>query len=173
MNLKKLKEQFIRNKFQKIVTQSDSIEKTANKIIHSVAILTSEEIASKVNPQKEIEEKLKIKNCSIFKFSKSNTSHNTSFDQFSKNDFNWQGKNTNVNLQRFLDEPFDLLISFFDANNLYLEYATLLSNASFKVGFANVNQVLFDIEIAAKIEDSCTFISELNRYLKLLKKLEN
>ena len=52
------------------------------------------------------------------------------------------------NFKSFIEEPFDLLIGYFNKKNLYLENAVLQSKATFKVGISKVNQQLYDIEIA-------------------------
>ena len=63
--------------------------------------------------------------------------------------------------------------SYFNKNNLYLENAVLHSNAKFKVGFAKVNQNLYDLEIAEYPTKVESFLSELKKYLIVLKKLKN
>lgn len=171
MNLKKLKEKFIAKKFQKKLNIAINNREISDKIIVSVAILITEEISSIIDIQKEVEKKLNVRNCKIFKFRPFNKLNDVSFEHFSDKDVNWQGKIDNVNLQSFLDQSFDLLISFYDKKNLYLEYATLQSKAKFKVGFTNINQSLFDVEIASRAEEYSIFLSELNTYLKILKKL--
>jgi len=173
MYLKKLKEHFIKKKFLKLIDEVNTQRKVSNKVIHSVAILTSEKFTINLDLQKKVEEILNVRNCDIFKFRHFNKLNKTSNTHFSDKEINWQGKIDNIILQSFLDQPFDLLISFFDKKNLYLEYATLQSKASFKVGFAKVNPSLYDIEIAGKMEEPTVFLNELNTYLKILKKLEN
>jgi acetolactate synthase small subunit len=76
-------------------------------------------------------------------------------------------------LQSFLEQPFDLLIGYFNTNNLYLETAILQSNATFKAGFSGVNSDLYELEIAGNIKDIHQFLSELKKYLQSLKKLKS
>ena len=63
-----------------------------------------------------------------------------------------------------------LLIGFFNKNNLFIENAVLRSNAKFKVGLSNVNQKLYDMEIAEYPKNIDKFLIELKRYLLILKK---
>ncbi|MDG1399087.1 MAG: hypothetical protein P8P88_11940 [Polaribacter sp.] len=56
---------------------------------------------------------------------------------------------------------------------MYLENAVLRSNARFKVGFANVNQSLYDMEISGYPTKFDDFLSELKKYLVILNKLKN
>ena len=77
------------------------------------------------------------------------------------------------NFQSFLEQPFDLLIGFFNVNNLYLEKAILQSKATFKAGFSGVNSKLYELEISSQLENVQQFSSELKKYLLILKKLKN
>lgn len=94
-------------------------------------------------------------------------------NHFSEKDFNWLGNIEQKSLKKFIDEPFDLLIGYFHKNNIYLETTVLQSNATFKVGFSNVNQKLYDIEISEIPSNINSFLSELKKYLILLKKIKN
>jgi hypothetical protein len=74
-------------------------------------------------------------------------------------------------LQNFLDTNFDLLIGYFPKKNLFLEYARILSKASFKAGFSGIHSQLFDLEIMISEDNLDGFFFELHRYLKILNKL--
>ena len=54
-----------------------------------------------------------------------------------------------------------------------METAILQSNATFKAGFSGVNSDLYELEISGNNEDINQFISELKKYLQILKKLKN
>ena len=86
-------------------------------------------------------------------------------------DINWKGQFKQDNMQVFLEQPFDLLIGYFNRNNIFLESAILQSKAQFKVGFAGVNSMLYEIEISEKIDNVNAFTLELEKYLKIIKKL--
>ena len=96
-----------------------------------------------------------------------------SYKYFSEKDFNWKGEPKNKFFKSFIEEPHDLLIGYFNKNNLYIENAVLRSNAKFKVGFANVNQALYDMEIAEYPTKVESFLSELKKYLIIMNKLKN
>ena len=91
-----------------------------------------------------------------------------SFHHFSENDFNWKGKIKDVSLQIFADTDFDILICYFDTNHIFLESLVQQSQACFKIGFSNVNQSLFDLEISEQIANVDSFHAELEKYLQIL-----
>ena len=173
MNLSTLKYQFLERKFRKQLSEAIQNRTISKKLITSVAILTLDDLLPKDEIKNKVESILKLRNCKVFTYRSFDKLDDESFVHFTEKDFTWRGNITNINLQSFLEQPFDLLITFFDTKNLYLEYATLLSNATFKVGFANVNSDLYDLEIIEKVENQESFLKEIKNYLKILNKLEN
>lgn len=141
--------------------------------INSVAIITTDEVLSKIEVQKEIEKMLNIRNSRIYSFRKFDRHDEVSFKHFSEKDINWKGQIVHPSFESFLAEPFDLLLNIYSEKNLYLEFATLKSNAGFKVGFSMGNQALFDLEIREKMDNFDRFTSEVKKYLQILQKLEN
>ena len=171
--LQNIKESIFKKRFQKSLTNSLENRFVSNDEIVNVGILTTDEISSNFNLQEEIEKILNVKNVKIFSYRKFNKINEASFYHFSENELNWKGEIENQNLQSFLEQPFQLIIGFFNTNNLFLESAVLSSKASFKVGFSNVNSDLYDLEIAEDIKNVHQFTSELKKYLQILKKLKN
>ncbi|WP_298883481.1 hypothetical protein [uncultured Polaribacter sp.] len=173
MNLSKFKESRIKNKFLKKLLKESSNRIVSQKEIKSVAILTTHTIADKINLQAEIETVLGVKNPKIYSFRKFDKSNPESFQHFSEKDINWSGEFVEPTFQNFLEQPFDLLIGYFDTNHLYLEKAVYQSKATFKAGFSKVNSKLYEIEISEAINNTQQFLSELKRYLQILKKIKN
>ena len=173
MNLSNLKESRLRKKFDKMLLRLQENRIVSQKEILTVGILTTESVSSKIDVQSEIEAILGLKNSKIYSFKKFNKSDEVSFKHFSEKDINWKGEFIEPNFQSFLEQPFDLLIGYFNHNHLYLEKAVLESNASFKAGFSEVNSKLYELEISTDIEDIQQFSSELKKYLQILKKLKN
>ena len=173
MNLSNLKESRLRKKFDKIVLRLQENRIVSQKEILTVGILTTESVSSKIDVQSEIEAVLGLKNSKIYSFKKFNKSDEVSFKHFSEKDINWKGEFIEPNFQSFLEQPFDLLIGYFNHNHLYLEKAVLESKASFKAGFSEVNSKLYELEISTDLENIQQFSSELKKYLQILKKLKN
>lgn len=173
MNLSKLKETQLRKKVTKLSCIAKEDRVVSQKEIQSVGILTLDDISSKNNIKLEIETILGCRNAKIYSFKKFNKLDEASFKHFSEKDVNWKGEFTQQNFQSFLEQPFDLLIGYFNTNDIYLELAVLTSKASFKVGFSNVNSNLYDIEFSEEISNINGFANELKKYLRILKKLKN
>ena len=169
--LQGFKETVFKNKLNRLLAQRDKSRTPPLTKVKTIAIITSEDISSKIDFQKEIEKMLGARNVKIYSLRKFNKKDAFSYKHFTKKEINWSGQFTEPSFQGFLKTPFDLLIGYFNTNNLYLERAVLASKAAFKVGFAGVNSNLYEIEISEKIENMTTFTSELKRYLQIIKKL--
>ncbi|SDS15358.1 hypothetical protein SAMN05216503_2149 [Polaribacter sp. KT25b] len=162
---------FLKKQFKKKLIENEIHRVVSDEQIKTVGIITTDEISKWVNVKEEVENILNLKNAQIYSFG----SHkdDRSFKSFTEKDFNWKGNIYKSNFKIFIDEPFDLLIGYFNKNNLYIESAVLNSKAKFKVGISGVNQELYDIEIAETPSKTDRFFLELKKYLVVLKKLEN
>lgn len=164
---------YFKKLFQKELLEADANREVCTKEIKTVGILTTELFFNTIELKEEVERILNLRNAKIYCYRPYKKSNTISFKHFSEKDFNWKGKIIQPNFKSFIDEPFDLMIGFFDRNNLFLESAVLQSKASFKVGIAKVNQMLYDIEIKSNPYMVDEFLNELRRYLILIKKLKN
>lgn len=173
MNFTKLKESRIRKKINKLSSQLEEGRIVSQKEIQSVGILTTEEISSKIDLQKQVEKNLGIRNSKIYSFKAFHKLDEVSYKHFSEKDINWKGTFIQPNFLSFLEQPFDLLIGYFNTPNLYLEMAVLQSKATFKSGFAELDSKLYELEISEKIDNVQGFSQELKKYLIILKKLKN
>ncbi len=88
---------------------------------------------------------------------------------FGKKHFNWSGEVTEVFLNEFVNSEFDLLLSYYDVENVFLMFVTSKSKAKFKIGFSAVDQNLNRLMINTELGNYKLFISELFRYLKNIK----
>lgn len=100
---------------------------------------------------------------------------NESFNEFRgmtirDQDFSWNGTLKSAEALKFLDVSFDMLLDL--TNNspqVYNDYLAAKSKAKFKVGFFNEDERLYDLMINSDTIKS--FMDELIKYLKILKKL--
>jgi hypothetical protein len=173
MKFTKVKHSILKKQFKKALREDEKRRVVSQKEIYSVGILTTEDIASKMEVQQPIETILGLRSSKMYAFRKEPTAEEISYKYFSEEDINWKGEALASSFASFLEQPFDLLIGFYATNNLYLEHATLQSKATFKVGFSKVNSSLFEIEISENIANITGFCEELKKYLVLLKKLKN
>jgi hypothetical protein len=164
---------YFKKQFQKQLIEADEKRVVSDKEIKTVGILTTELFFNTIELKEEVERVLNLRNAKIYCYRPYKKSNTISYKHFSEKDFNWKGKVIQPNFNSFIEEPFDLLIGFFDKSNLFLESAVLQSKSTFKVGIATVNQMLYDIEIKSnpyKVEE---FLTELKKYLILIEKIKN
>ncbi len=99
-------------------------------------------------------------------------SHGNSWDScFNMNDFGWNGVIKNIELQAFLNESFDVLISYYSDATLELKLLTTLSKSQFKIGILQADERLNDLIIKTDIEDMSVFNNEVIKYLTVLNKI--
>ncbi|AUC84686.1 hypothetical protein CW731_04995 [Polaribacter sp. ALD11] len=165
------KETILKKKLDKLLSNSEFGGASALKKIQTVGIITSEEITSKIDLKVAVEAALGIKNAKIYSLRAFSKTDEISYKHFTEKDINWRGQFTQTNFKSFLEQPLDLLIGYFNTNNIFLESAVLQSKAQFKVGFAATNSKLYQIEISEEIEHVGEFTSELKKYLQIIKKL--
>jgi hypothetical protein len=90
---------------------------------------------------------------------------------FSIKNLNWKAEITNPLVVDFINEKFDLLISYYDIEKAILLKITNNSKAQFKIGFSTIDKRLNHLMINTNAENYQVFIHELLRYLRILKKL--
>ncbi|GAA4241266.1 hypothetical protein KO504_03415 [Winogradskyella psychrotolerans] len=90
---------------------------------------------------------------------------------FSPKDFGWKGKIKNIDLEDFINEPYDMLLCFYKNPVLQLNLITAASKANLKVGISNEDERLYDLIIDVELKDINIFKQELKKYLNILKKI--
>jgi len=167
MIFSKIKEHFLRKALSQSADTNKSI--VPSQTIIRIGILTLEELNATFDFKERIKKVFpKTRSINLYGYRTFKKSDEKSFYFFSENDFDWKGRIKDSSLQSFVDAPFDLLICYFDTNNIYLESLVKQSQASFKIGFSKVNQSLFDLEISESIEKVDNFNAEVKKYLQIL-----
>ncbi|MBO3117351.1 hypothetical protein J4050_11370 [Winogradskyella sp. DF17] len=90
---------------------------------------------------------------------------------FSPKDFGWKGRIKNTELQAFIDQDFDVLVSYYNQKDLYLDWITAASQANLKVGLTREDERLFDLFLDVDAKAFETFKTEFEKYLHILNKL--
>ncbi|WP_434783339.1 DUF6913 domain-containing protein [Flavobacterium panacagri] len=88
---------------------------------------------------------------------------------FGKSHISWNGEITEDFLNEFVNSKFDLLLSYYNEENIFLMMLTNKSKAKFKIGFSSVDNNLNRLMINTELENYKLFVSELFRYLKNIK----
>ena len=97
--------------------------------------------------------------------------HNKWNTHYSPKDFGWKGKIKNIDLEAFINEPYDVLICYYKKEVLQLDLITAASNANLKVGISRNDERLYDLIIDVALKDINIFKEELKKYLNILNKL--
>lgn len=92
---------------------------------------------------------------------------------YNNKDFGWKGVINNVELKSFIDQKFDVLISYYKKDILELKLITAVSKAKFKIGILQDDERLNDLIIKTKLKEFNVFKNELFRYLTVLNKIKN
>lgn len=90
---------------------------------------------------------------------------------FNPKDFGWNGTVSNVELKSFLEEDFDMLLSYYQQDILELKLITGASKSKFKVGVLKSDERLNDLIIKTDIKEFDVFSQELTKYLTILNKI--
>lgn len=93
-------------------------------------------------------------------------------DIITPKDFGWYGKFDSEKVKNILTNKYDLLINYAKVDNVYLNILLLQCNAAFKVGFAHMDNRLYDLMIRCELDKIDLFNEELKKYLGILKKLQ-
>lgn len=90
---------------------------------------------------------------------------------FSDKDLGWNGDIENSYALEFLGREYDLLINYFNENNLLMQLMSIKTMARMRVGFAEVDPAFNDLILGCDIQDFKVFMKELQKYLMVLKEL--
>ena len=90
---------------------------------------------------------------------------------FSDKDLGWNGDVENSYALEFLNREYDVLVNYYDDNNLLLNLMSLKTKARLKVGFIKVGPDFNDLMVDTPITEFKTFKTELTKYLGVLKEV--
>lgn len=93
------------------------------------------------------------------------------FDFFFRKDISFGGLFKSERVTNFTEQSFDLLISYYNIQKPTLLLVTRSSKAKFKVGFQTIDKRVNHLLINTEAENYSEFITELFKYLKILKKI--
>lgn len=151
------------------VTSSDS-----GLLIKTVGIVFDENyFYEKKDLINELKKKgINEEDCAILVF-KNKIKKKETFDYpiFTYKDVSWSGNFSKKEVQNFISQSFDLLISYYDTEKAALLAITNQSKANFKVGFSTIDKRLNHFMITTNAENYKVFIDELFKYLKILNKI--
>ncbi len=86
---------------------------------------------------------------------------------FCKSDISFLGKFNNI-LDKFCSKRYDVLINYYNRNFLPMKLVSLRCKSRISLGFPNVDHRLNDLILNIDITDNPLFLSESEKYLKLI-----
>ncbi|MEM9648265.1 MAG: hypothetical protein AAF969_07275 [Bacteroidota bacterium] len=90
---------------------------------------------------------------------------------FSDKDLGWKGEIENGYVLEFLGREYDMLINYYQEDNLMMKLLSVKSSARLKVGFSPLDPKINDLILNTSLADFTLFKSELKKYLKVLNEL--
>lgn len=167
-----IKDFFLKKIISSKLTSAD-LDVSINKI-HTVGVVIDESYFSNIDSlKKEIEQYgVEQKNIKILLFKKKVSKKEVVKELFfTRNDMKINGEISKNEVNVFLDQPFDLLINYYEVERPSLLLVSKASKAHFKVGFSTIDKRVNHFMINTSVSQYKEFISELFKYLKILNKL--
>jgi hypothetical protein len=91
---------------------------------------------------------------------------------FSDKDLGWKGDIENSYALEFLSREYDMLVNYYNEENLMLQLMTVKTRARINVGFAEIDERHNDLILETTLSDFNTFKKELKKYLKVLGEID-
>ena len=90
---------------------------------------------------------------------------------FSDRDLGWKGQIENGYALEFLGREYDMLINYYDEDNLMMKLLSVKTPARLKVGLGSQDSKVNDLILNTPLKDFKLFKSELKKYLKVLNEI--
>nr|WP_313777736.1 MULTISPECIES: hypothetical protein [Allomuricauda] len=90
---------------------------------------------------------------------------------YSDKDLGWKGEIENGYVLEFLGREYDMLISYYEEDNLMMKLLSVKTKARIKVGLGTLDPKINDLILNTPLKDFQLFKSELKKYLKVLNEL--
>ncbi|WP_417291442.1 DUF6913 domain-containing protein [Corallibacter sp.] len=173
MILKGFKEKSIKKQLSSILKNRQL--KFSDKKIESVGIILSADEVNDFESLKTLSTRLNVlpNKLKIIAYTSSKKEMTYSWDVcFNPNDFTWNGRVKNAELQTFINTEFDLLISYYSTDVTTLKYITAASKSVFKTSIFQKDKRLNDLIINTDLQNVEAFKNELYKYLTVLNKIK-
>ncbi len=91
---------------------------------------------------------------------------------FSDKDLGWNGNIQNSYALEFLSREYDLLVNYYQQDNLLMQLMSIKTKARFRVGFREIDSYFNDLILDIPLKDFKLFKQELKKYLGVLNEIE-
>ena len=157
----------LKNNLHNVMISSASSIKTVGLLIDESYFFEKDALVKELKANGILEDDVKL----IVYNDKLRKNEIYSLPTFSIKHIDWKAEITYPAINDFINEKFDLLISYYDVEKAILLKITHNSKAQFKVGFSSVDKRLNHLMINTNAENYKVFVHELFRYLKILNKI--
>lgn len=166
------KDFILKKKLKKILV--DAGEVTLSHKVKTIGVLVDEVSFFKTMALKKILMEKGFCESDIFILAFNNSKNNENTKEYPV--FGWEnmslgGQVREKNVAVFMQQPLDVLLSYYETNNGFLQWITHQSKASFKVGFYAVDQRLNHVMINTTIDNFKQFVQEFVRVLQIINKI--
>lgn len=90
---------------------------------------------------------------------------------YSDKDLGWKGEISNGYVLEFLGREYDMLINYYEADNLMMKLLSVKTPARLKVGLGAQDPKVNDLILNTPLNDFKLFKGELKKYLKILNEI--
>lgn len=158
----------VKNNFQNIKSiPSEGPIQTIGLVIDESYFSEKEALLKKIMANGILENNIKI----LVYRDKLKSNEEYSQTTFGAKHLSWNLKINNDAVNEFIDQKFNLLLSYYDIEKTILLKITHDSKAQFKAGFSTIDKKLNHLMINTQAENYAVFVDELFRYLKILNKI--
>ena len=169
--ISKLKQKSIQKVYSKLIVKKVAKKPTNNKVKKVAVLLDNETLINVVISNLTNKLPFKKEQITVYTFREYSKKQEESPEFFSDNDFGFKASLKSDNLKDFVKNDFDLLINYTKSANLFTNMVTLLSQAELKVGFAKIDDRLFDIVVSDATFNEAVLNQEIKKYLTILNKI--
>jgi hypothetical protein len=172
MFLNGLKHNLLKTKVNK--TRQKPIQTRQSTCIQTVGVLVDARFFEEWSGLKKMMDNLSQSVESKIVFYTEKKEANTAENQIAlrANDFSLVGGLKNPEIEAFVKKPFDLLLSYYSTENVFLDFVSAQSNALFRVGVSEDMMEFNDLTIKTPLNQIDVFERELINYLKILKRIK-
>ncbi len=167
----KLKQKSIQKAYSKLIVKKVTKKPTNNKVKRVAVLLDNETLINVVISNLTNKLPFKKEQITVYTFREYSKKQEESSEFFSDNEFGFKASLKSDNLKNFVKNDFDLLINYTKSANLFTNMVTLLSQAELKVGFAEIDDRLFDIVVSDATFNEAVLNQEIKKYLTILNKI--
>lgn len=93
-------------------------------------------------------------------------------DVITVKDFGWYGNILSSEIKNLLTKEYDLLINYSKVENVFINLLILQCKTTFRVGLSHLDKRLYNLIVNCEIDDYKVFTSEIQKYLRILNKIE-